>query len=73
MSAFLSMLRKKFSVDFCTQCEYPPSQYEGERSLRIAAFSHSGAGLSRQSILQSTQLSLRSAGFAGFSPVSFYC
>jgi len=44
---------------------------EGERALQIAAFSHSGAGLSRLS-LRSTQIFSSSVDLFDVSPVSFY-
>jgi hypothetical protein len=68
----MSTLHKNIGVDFCTQPQYPPLQYEGERALQIAAFSHSGAGLSRLS-LRSTQISLSSVDLVDIPPVSFYC
>jgi hypothetical protein len=59
-------------VDFCTHPYYPPLQYEGERALQFAAFSHFGAGHSRLS-LRTTQISLSTVDLVDISPVSFYC
>jgi hypothetical protein len=42
-----------------------PRSFEGERLLRIAALSHSGACLMRHQSLQASQFSLRTAGHAG--------